>query len=144
MPVRPSFFPKSATLGGRGTFTRIMNHRVRDHADVFTLHAAPNGTAKSRLGISIGRKAGNAAARNGIKRMLREAFRLSRAEWPAAYDVVVVVRPHERLTLDQYRTRLNDAVANVHGRWSGKRRSSSSGTDTTCLEASPGNPKVAE
>jgi ribonuclease P protein component len=113
-------FPKSATLSGRGTFTRIMDHRVREHADVFAVHAAPNGTAKSRLGISIGRKVGNAVARNRIKRLVREAFRLSRADWPAAYDLVVVIRPHEKMMLDDYVKRLNAAVAKIHRRWVGK------------------------
>lgn len=99
-----------------------MNHRVREHADIFTIHAAPNDAAKSRLGLSIGRKVGNAVVRNGIKRMIREAFRLSRAEWPAAYDVVVVVRPHDKLTLAEYQLRLNAAVAKVHQRWLSKAR----------------------
>lgn len=121
MTVHTTSFPKSATLNGRGAFTRVMDQRVREYADVLAAHAAPGGTGRSRLGISIGRKVGNAAARNGMKRLLREAFRLSRNDWPAAYDLVVVVRPHERLTLDGYRARLDDVVAKLHRRWLAKR-----------------------
>ena len=117
---RPSPFPKTATLGGRGTFTRIMNERVREHADVFAVHAAPNGTGQSRLCISIGRKVGNAVVRNGIKRAIREAFRLSRAGWPAAYDLVIVVRPHDKLDLADYQLRLDAVVTKVHRRWTAK------------------------
>ncbi len=118
--TRLASFPKTATLGGRGTFTRIMNQRVRENADVFSIHAAPNGTSQSRLGLSIGRKVGNAVVRNGIKRMIREAFRLSRNDWPAAYDLVVIIRPHDKLKLSEYVSRLHGTVSKLHRRWTAK------------------------
>jgi ribonuclease P protein component len=57
------------------------------------VHGAENGRDYPRLGISVGRKRIRSAAdRNRVKRLLREAFRLSKAELPAGVDLVVVPR----------------------------------------------------
>jgi len=44
----------------------------------------------ARLGITAGRKAGNACARNRIKRRLREYFRLNRDKMPSGTDMVFI------------------------------------------------------
>jgi ribonuclease P protein component len=69
----------------------------RSAADaVLVVHGAPNGRSYPRLGISVGRKKiRRAVARNRIKRLLREAFRLSKHELPAGIDLVVVPRTAE-------------------------------------------------
>ncbi len=80
------------------------------------LYAAPNEGSKPRLGISIGRRVGTAPRRNRIKRLLREAFRLMQHDWPSAYDLVIVVRPHEPLPLAEYQRALSGAMVKlVHG-----------------------------
>jgi ribonuclease P protein component len=50
----------------------------------------PNGTARSRLGVSVGRKFAGAVARNRLKRLTREAFRNSALVRAAGLDVVVI------------------------------------------------------
>lgn len=78
------------------------------------IYGVENGRDHPRLGISIGRKkVRRAVRRNRIKRLLREAFRLSRDELPAGVDLVVVPRGPD-LTFDQAREalpRLSQAVA---------------------------------
>ena len=113
-------FPRQATLSGNGAFTRVMDQRVRDTRGPLVFHAAPAQGPQSRLGISIGRRVGNAVARNRIKRLLRESFRLSRPSWPAAYDLVVVVRPHDPLALTDYQTLMATGIAKVHKVWAGR------------------------
>lgn len=114
-------FPRSRRLRGNGSFKGVMDARARAECPAFSLFAAPSGSADTRLGISIGRRVGTAAARNRIKRLLREAFRLTQAvhprEAPAPYDLVVAVRPHEALALDEYQRHLLAALEHVHAVW---------------------------
>ena len=74
----------------------------------------PNGLAYNRLGLSVPRRVGKAVGRAGIKRRLREAFRLGQHDGPVGYDLVVVVRPHERLSVAEYRKLVYDALGRIH------------------------------
>jgi ribonuclease P protein component len=74
-------------------FRRIFERRRFDSDDVLVVYGAENGFDHSRLGISVARKKVRAAhARNRLKRLVREAFRLSKAELPPGIDFVVVPR----------------------------------------------------
>ena len=89
-----------------GRFRFLSAHRIRRGADfrrayqrrctasdtVLLVFGFPNGLAHPRLGLSVSRKVGNAVVRNRWKRLLREAFRLSRAELPVGIDLVVIPR----------------------------------------------------
>ena len=57
---------------------------------LLALKARPNDLKVSRFGFSVGRRLGKAVVRNQIKRRLREAAGLARAE--GGWDLVVIVR----------------------------------------------------
>jgi ribonuclease P protein component len=92
--------PTGARLNRFGRTRRILRTRdfgrvyqgCRSAADqYFVVYAAPNAMPASRLGLSVGKRVGNAARRNRVKRLLREAFRTAR-QLPAGFDFVVVAR----------------------------------------------------
>jgi ribonuclease P protein component len=74
-------------------FDRIYRARVYAADDVLVVNGDKSELAHSRLGLSVSRKVGGAVERNRWKRLIREAFRLSRDEIPAGFDLVV--RPQE-------------------------------------------------
>jgi ribonuclease P protein component len=90
---------------------------MRKPAGPLSVSGIPNDTGHWRLGISIGRRCGTAVLRNRIKRMLREAYRLTQRDWPGAHDMVVVVHPHEPLTLEEYQRLLLGAAQQIDAGW---------------------------
>ncbi|NOG54888.1 MAG: ribonuclease P protein component [Planctomycetes bacterium] len=116
---------------GSRTFTFRKRHRLRHarefdavfsakcckHQGPLTIHALPNGLGESRLGLSVGKRVGNAVRRSQAKRAIREVFRLSRHLWPIGLDIVVVVRPHTRLTLAEYQRLYHKAIRQVLREW---------------------------
>jgi ribonuclease P protein component len=85
-----------ATLGRRQRilktveFRAVYAGRARASDGGLVVYARANGTPQTRLGVSVSSRLGNAVVRNRIKRLLREAFRLRRATWPAGFDMVIV------------------------------------------------------
>jgi len=57
-----------------------------------TFVGVPNGLAYSRLAVSAPKRLGNATTRNRIKRLGREAFRLSRDKLPNGWDYMIIPR----------------------------------------------------
>jgi ribonuclease P protein component len=85
--------------------------RRRSAADgTLVVYARENGLDYSRLGLSVSRKFGPAVRRNRIRRLLREAYRLSKADLPVGYDLVLVPRPLDEYELDDIRDSLGKLV----------------------------------
>ena len=56
------------------------------------LYVRPNQLPYNRLGITAGKKIGNAVKRNRAKRIIREAYRAAEPMLPIGIDMVVVAR----------------------------------------------------
>ena len=101
----------------RKDFARVYAARAVHVVGPLRVHAVPNNRQDLRLGLSVSRRVGNAVRRNRIKRLLREAFRLSQCNWPTGYDVVVVVKPHEPEQMTEYQRLLTAAISSLHKKW---------------------------
>lgn len=110
-------FGRVLRLTGRSGFAHVLKTGLRAKSPYLVLYLLPNHLPRTRLGISVGRPVGIAVKRNRIKRLVREAFRLRRADLPVGYDLVVVVRPHAPLELGRYQELLVDLASQGHRRW---------------------------
>jgi ribonuclease P protein component len=84
-------FPRSARILQEREFRRAYRDGVRMTAFPLRFCALRRAEGASRLGLAVGRKAGNAVARNRWKRAVREAFRLSAHRLGAPVDLVASV-----------------------------------------------------
>ncbi len=64
-----------------------------------------------RIGFSIPKRVGNAVKRNKIRRRCREAFRLMKSTLPSNLDIVLSVRPHEVLSVEEYQELIASGVS---------------------------------
>ena len=85
-------FGKNRRLLKSSDYTEVFdNNSVRVAHPNLLILSEPNGTETSRLGLVIGKKnVPTAVARNKIKRVVRETFRLT--ELPVAVDLVFLAR----------------------------------------------------
>jgi ribonuclease P protein component len=86
-------FRRHERINDPAAFKRAFE-RKRSASDAFLIvYGVENGLDHPRLGISVSRKrVRRAHDRNRVKRLLREAFRLGKAELPGGLDLVVVPR----------------------------------------------------
>lgn len=91
-------FPAEMRLKKPADFDRVYAARVYAADGVLVVNGNANDRPYPRLGLSISRKVGGAVVRNRWKRLIREAFRLSRGELPPGIDLVV--RPQREAAAD--------------------------------------------
>lgn len=86
-------FDSRRRLHCKKQFDHVFREPVRSSDSLFTVLARKSSGDYPRLGMAISvRSAGGAAARNRVKRIVRESFRLNQHSLPAV-DLVVMGRP---------------------------------------------------
>jgi ribonuclease P protein component len=94
-------FPAGRDLrvSSRSEVSRVFDEGKRAGDRRITLLAAPNEKKVARFAVAVSKRHGNAVTRNRLKRLCREAFRLTRPEVPAGYDYVILPRVGKRLSV---------------------------------------------
>jgi ribonuclease P protein component len=75
-----------------GEYRRVYRFGFHVSSERFGCYVLQNRLRRSRLGLSVSRKYGDSHIRNRMKRLLREAFRRARRDFPAFVDLVMVPR----------------------------------------------------
>ena len=89
---RPLRFGANLRLRSKLQFDAVYADGRRIDDRFFALRVKPNGLSHPRVGLAVAVKtAGNAVARNRIRRLVRESFRLNQHELPGV-DVVVAAK----------------------------------------------------
>jgi ribonuclease P protein component len=105
MNVKATFRPHERLKDPRD-FRRAFERRRSESDDVLVIYGVENRREHPRLGISVSRKKVRSAhGRNRLKRLVREAFRLSKAELPSGIDLIVIPR-RQNVTLGAVRRSL--------------------------------------
>jgi ribonuclease P protein component len=91
-------------------FARVYELQQRASDEHLLVFAAVNDLGVTRFGLSVSRKHGDAVVRVRLKRLLREAFRLSQHELPQGLDLILIPRQNSGAGLDDYRRSLERNV----------------------------------
>jgi ribonuclease P protein component len=111
--VRRFRFRKSERLRSPADFARVYAFRCVARTRHLTVFAAPGKGEALRVGFSVSKKHGNAVVRNRLKRLLREAFRLSRNELPGGLDLVLIPVDAQMSELGELQTALVQSAAKL-------------------------------
>jgi ribonuclease P protein component len=99
-PALSSQFTQKNRLKKKKDFDRVFREGKVRHTVRMIIHIAPNGLGHNRLGLVV-KKTSTAVLRNRIKRLLREAFRLTGNNTGKGYDVVIIPRRNVELRLEE-------------------------------------------
>jgi ribonuclease P protein component len=89
-------FRKSERLLKRSDFLNVQHNGRRFQTPRLIILHLDSPVDRRRFGVTVSTRVGNAVMRNRIKRRLREAYRLHKAEWPEGIDMVVIARQRAR------------------------------------------------
>lgn len=87
---------KTISLCKNYEFYRVYKKGSFQVGHYIVVYALKNRKGLSRLGISVGKKAGNSVQRSRFTRLIRESYRLTENYLKEGYDIVIAARPAKR------------------------------------------------
>ena len=95
---------KYLRLKKQADFQRLFKSGKRAFSSSLTVIYRP--AEQMRMGISIGKKHGKSVQRNRIKRLIREAFRLSRDQMQGNYTIVLIPKVSDEYAFETFKRHL--------------------------------------
>ncbi|MEL6795984.1 MAG: ribonuclease P protein component [Planctomycetota bacterium] len=114
-PVR-AIYRKRHRLMHALEFKAVYDARLKAPKGPIVVFAKPNDLGHLRLGLSVGKRVGNAVTRNAVKRRLRDAFRVVASEWSEVQpglDIVIAARSTKVDSPETYAELLRSALAKL-------------------------------
>ncbi|MBK7644112.1 MAG: ribonuclease P protein component [Planctomycetes bacterium] len=88
---KPLSYPRHLRLVHKKDFERVYREGLRARGATMLVVGAENGLPHARLGLSVGRTIWKSAvARNRVRRIFRESFRLSQHDLPPGLDLILI------------------------------------------------------
>ena len=109
-------FPKVCKLRKSADFSAVYGRQHKSGDGFLLVFAIRNELGYSRCGLSVSKKHGSAVQRNRLKRLLREAFRLSRHDLPAGLDLVLIPRQNAGATVVDFQRSLKRNAGRLEAR----------------------------
>ncbi len=111
--ARPFAFRPAEHLRRPADFRRVYDRRRSASDGWLIVYGCENGLKFLRLGLSVSRKIGPAVKRNRLRRLYREAFRLTRREMPVGLDLILIPRTPQLPTLAELKHSLPKLVEQI-------------------------------
>jgi ribonuclease P protein component len=86
-------FTKKERIRRHSEFKTLYQRGEKAATEHFLVFTRPNDLGWKRLGVTVSKAIGNAVARNYVKRLLREYFRLHKTNLPASSDILIIAKP---------------------------------------------------
>ncbi len=114
------FFTKADRILKRSEFLQLSKFGKKIQNRHFVAIFAPDRFQRTRLGVTVTRKVGNATTRNRIKRFSREYFRLNRHFITGYWDINIIAK-NKAADLSSKQAFLSlqkifDSISESHGR----------------------------
>lgn len=87
---------KTFSLRNNYEFSKVYKRGEFKGGQFIVVYALKNRNSNMRLGISVGKKAGNSVQRSRLTRLIRESYRLFEDNVREGYDIVVYLKPLKR------------------------------------------------
>lgn len=120
-PTRPFGLSRMERLRRRAEYLAVQQTGKKIHTDsflVFVLARPELEAAPARLGVTVSKKVGNAVKRNRVKRLVREAFRRHKKQFPAGVDLVFIAK---RTAVERSYEEVEKELERLCRRWSQRR-----------------------
>lgn len=91
-------------LKKQSDFQKLFGRGKRAFSPSLTLVYFP--AKELKMGVSVGKRHGKSVQRNRIKRLVREAFRLSREEIKGTYHIVILPKVRDHYAFQEMKTDL--------------------------------------